>query len=95
MYLSRSCQAEKYQALVEELRESKLQLTLFQLFHNEKNIHAQSDSVRNIQEAAVQQKNSLDVWEQTVKARKKEHGRLNRELQQLEKEIRRVTVNRL
>lgn len=81
-------EAEKYQALVDELRESKLQLTLFQLFHNEKNIDAQSDSVKVIQEATLQQKNSLDVWEQTVKSRKKEHGRLNRELQQLEKEIR-------
>ncbi|KAK9952238.1 hypothetical protein ABG768_018091 [Culter alburnus] len=81
-------EAEKYQALVDELRESKLQLTLFQLFHNEKNIDAQSDSLRDVQEAAAQQKNSMDVWEQTVKARKKEHGRLNRELQQLEKEIR-------
>ncbi|XP_067292986.1 structural maintenance of chromosomes protein 1B [Pseudorasbora parva] len=81
-------EAEKYQTLVDEVRESKLQLTLFQLFHNEKNIDAQSDSLKVIQEAAVQQKNSMDVWEQTVKARKKEHGRLNRELQQLEKEIR-------
>ncbi|XP_067235482.1 structural maintenance of chromosomes protein 1B isoform X1 [Chanodichthys erythropterus] len=81
-------EAEKYQVLVDELRESKLQLTLFQLFHNEKNIDAQSDSLRDVQEAAAQQKNSMDVWEQTVKARKKEHGRLNRELQQLEKEIR-------
>ncbi|ROL51620.1 Structural maintenance of chromosomes protein 1B [Anabarilius grahami] len=81
-------EAEKYQALVDELRESKLQLTLFQLFHNEKNIDAQSDSLIDVQEAAAQQKNSLDIWEHTVKARKKEHGRLNRELQQLEKEIR-------
>lgn len=95
MYLSRSCQAEKYQTLVDELRESKLQLTLFHLFHNEKNINAQSESLRDAQEAAAQQKNSLDVWEQTVKAQKKEHGRLNRELQQLEKEIRRVTGNAL
>lgn len=95
MCLSRSCKAEKYQALLDELRESKLQLTLFQLFHNEKNIDSQSDSLRDVQEAAAQQKNSLDVWEQTVKARKKEHGRLNRELQQLEKEIRRVAGNAL
>ncbi len=88
MYLSRSCQAEKYQALVDEHRENKLQLTLFQLFHNEKKIDTQSESLRDIQDAAAQQKNSLDVYEQTVKAQKKEHGRLNRELQQLEKEIR-------
>lgn len=88
MYLSWSCQAEKYQALVDEHSENKLQLTLFQLFHNEKKIDTQSDSLREMQDAAAQQKNSLDDWEQTMKAQKKEHGRLNRELQQLEKEIR-------
>ncbi|XP_051545769.1 structural maintenance of chromosomes protein 1B [Myxocyprinus asiaticus] len=81
-------EAEKYQALVDELRERKLQLTLFQLFHNEKAIEAQSDTLREKQEAAAQQKSNLDVWEQTVKAQKKEYGRLNRALQQLEKEIR-------
>ncbi|KAL0155629.1 hypothetical protein M9458_049892, partial [Cirrhinus mrigala] len=80
--------AEKYQALVDEHSENKLQLTLFQLFHNEKKIETQSGSLREMQDAAAQQKNSLDDWEQTMKARKKEHGRLNRELQQLEKEIR-------
>uniref|UniRef100_A0A671LYU1 Structural maintenance of chromosomes protein n=1 Tax=Sinocyclocheilus anshuiensis TaxID=1608454 RepID=A0A671LYU1_9TELE len=81
-------EAEKYQALVDEHRENKLQLTLFQLFHNEKKIDAQSESLRDMQDAAAQQKNSLDVYEQTVKAQKKDHGRMNRELQQLEKEIR-------
>ncbi|KAF4095027.1 hypothetical protein G5714_024105 [Onychostoma macrolepis] len=81
-------EAEKYQALVDEHRENKLQLTLFQLFHNEKKIDAQSESLRDMQDAAAQQKSSLDVYEQTVKAQKREHGRLNRELQQLEKEIR-------
>uniref|UniRef100_A0A8C1SLM0 Structural maintenance of chromosomes 1B n=1 Tax=Cyprinus carpio TaxID=7962 RepID=A0A8C1SLM0_CYPCA len=81
-------EAEKYQALVDEHREDKLQLTLFQLFHNEKKIDAQSESLRDMQDAAAQQKNSLDVYEQTVKGQKKEHGRMNRELQQLEKEIR-------
>uniref|UniRef100_A0A673MTU6 Structural maintenance of chromosomes protein 1B-like n=1 Tax=Sinocyclocheilus rhinocerous TaxID=307959 RepID=A0A673MTU6_9TELE len=79
---------DKTEALVDEHRENKLQLTLFQLFHNEKKIDAQSESLRDMQDAAAQQKNSLDVYEQTVKAQKKEHGRMNRELQQLEKEIR-------
>ncbi|KAG1939050.1 structural maintenance of chromosomes protein 1B isoform X2 [Pimephales promelas] len=81
-------EAEKYQTLVDELCESKLQLALFHLFHNEKNINAQSEKLRDVREAAAQQKDILEVWDQTVKAQKKEHGRLNRELQQLEKEIR-------
>lgn len=81
-------EAQRYQSLVDDLRECKLQLTLFQLFHNEKSIDAQSASLGDMQAAAAQQKISLDAWEQTVKTQKKEHGRLNRELQQLEKEIR-------
>jgi len=80
---------------VDELCESKLQLALFHLFHNEKNINAQSEKLRDVREAAAQQKDILEVWDQTVKAQKKEHGRLNRELQQLEKEIRQVTGNAL
>ncbi|XP_073724742.1 structural maintenance of chromosomes protein 1B isoform X3 [Misgurnus anguillicaudatus] len=81
-------EAEKYQAMVDEVREHKLKLMLFQLFHNEKNITAQSASLRDKQVATSQQKKNLDISEQTVKAQKKEHGRLSRDLQLLEKEIR-------
>ncbi|KAI7812085.1 putative structural maintenance of chromosomes protein 1B, partial [Triplophysa rosa] len=81
-------EAEKYQAQVDEVGEQKLQLMLFQLFHNEKKIEAQSESLRDKQMAVSEQKSNLDVWEQSVKAQKKEHGRLTRDLQRLEKEIR-------
>lgn len=73
---------------MDQVREHKLQLMLFQLFHNEKRIEAQSESLRDKQVAVSEQKSNLDVWEQTVKTQKKEHGRLTRDLQRLEKEIR-------
>ncbi|KAL7862605.1 hypothetical protein SRHO_G00115890 [Serrasalmus rhombeus] len=81
-------EAEKYQTLLDELGESKLQLSLFQLYHNEKGIEARSESLREKQEEVAATKSAVGVWEQAVKARKKEHGRLTRELQKLEKEIR-------
>ncbi|TRY54525.1 hypothetical protein DNTS_033392 [Danionella cerebrum] len=81
-------EAENYQSLVDELSEGKLQLTLFQLFYNEKRISLQSESLREMQDAMAQQKSGVDIWEQTLKSHKKEHGRLSRDLQQLEKEIR-------
>lgn len=73
---------------MDEVREHKLQLMLFQLFHNEKKIEALSESLRDKQMAASEQNSNLDIWEQTVKAQKKEHGRLTRDVHRLEKEIR-------
>ncbi|XP_060741245.1 structural maintenance of chromosomes protein 1B [Tachysurus vachellii] len=80
-------EAEKYQALVEQLGESKLHLSLFQLYHNERRINALLEFMREKQEAVTVKKSIVEDWEQSVKAQKKEHGRLNRELQKLEKEI--------
>ncbi|XP_062856849.1 structural maintenance of chromosomes protein 1B [Trichomycterus rosablanca] len=80
-------EAKKYQELVDELSESKLQLSLFQLYHNERSIDTLSESLRDKHGAVAVKKSQLEEWEQAVKAQKKEHGRLNRELQKLEKEI--------
>lgn len=45
------------------------------------------ETLREKQEAVTIKKSVVEEWEQTVKAQKKEHGRLSRELQKLEKEI--------
>ncbi|XP_030637388.1 structural maintenance of chromosomes protein 1B [Chanos chanos] len=81
-------EAMKYQALVDDLEKSKVQLNLFQLYHNQNGIETLLDSLRQKQEVVATKKSTLEIWEQAVKTHKKEHGRLNRELQQLEKEIR-------
>ncbi|KAF4094287.1 hypothetical protein AMELA_G00011810 [Ameiurus melas] len=80
-------EAEKYQALVEQLSESKLQLSLFQLYHKERVVNVLVESLREKQEAVAVKKSVVEEWEQSVKAQKKEHGRLSRELQKVEKEI--------
>lgn len=72
---------------MEQLGESKLHLSLFQLYHNERRINALVEFMREKQEAVTVKKSIVEDWEQSVKAQKKEHGRLNRELQKLEKEI--------
>ncbi|CAB1322747.1 unnamed protein product [Coregonus sp. 'balchen'] len=79
----RTATAEKKQVSSE-----KVELNLFQLYHNQQGLSALSQTLRKRQEAVAGQKTGLEGWEQTVKAQKKEHGRFTRELQQIEKEIR-------
>jgi hypothetical protein len=80
--------------LVDDLNQGRLQLNLFQLYHNQQGLSALSKTLRKRQEAVAGQKTGLNGWEQSIKAQKKEHGRFTRELQQIEKEIRWVGVRR-
>jgi len=81
-------QAQRYQALIDDLHQHRLQLSLAELYHNERGIGAIGDMLRRRQHAAAATNNKLVNWEQMVKAHKKEHGRLSREQQHIEKEIR-------
>ncbi|XP_043980946.1 structural maintenance of chromosomes protein 1B [Gambusia affinis] len=81
-------EAQKYQDLVDDLNQKRLQLSLFELYHNEKGIDAISDTLRGRKEVAAEMNRELGAAEQSVKAHKKEHGRLTREVQHMEKEIR-------
>ncbi|XP_061576288.1 structural maintenance of chromosomes protein 1B [Cololabis saira] len=81
-------EAEKYQALVDDLHHNRLQLSLAELYCNETSIHAVGETLRQRQQAAAAKNNELVGREKTVKALKKEHGRLTREQQLTEKEIR-------
>ncbi|XP_071347064.1 structural maintenance of chromosomes protein 1B isoform X2 [Trachinotus anak] len=81
-------EAQRYQALVDDLHEKRLQLSLAELYHNEKGINALSINLREKQQAAAAKKSKMSNSEQTVKTHKKEHGRLIREQQHIEKEIR-------
>ncbi|XP_008309879.1 structural maintenance of chromosomes protein 1B isoform X2 [Cynoglossus semilaevis] len=80
-------EAQKYQALVDSLQENRLQLSLAELYYNEKHIHSLIDNLEERQQAAATNNNMARTLEQTVKTHKKEHGRLLREQQQVEKEI--------
>ncbi|KAL3061024.1 hypothetical protein OYC64_009272 [Pagothenia borchgrevinki] len=81
-------EAQRYQALVDEIDENRLQLSLAELFHNEKGVRAFSDTLTEKQQVAAAQSNKLMNAEQKFKSFKKEHGRLSREQQQVDKEIR-------
>ncbi|CAJ1056143.1 structural maintenance of chromosomes protein 1B [Xyrichtys novacula] len=80
-------EAQKYQTLIDDLYQNRLQLGLAELYHNEIGIRAQNDALRERQQAADVQNNKLAKADNTVKTFKKEHGRLNREQQHMEKEI--------
>uniref|UniRef100_A0A3Q3T0Y9 Structural maintenance of chromosomes protein n=1 Tax=Mastacembelus armatus TaxID=205130 RepID=A0A3Q3T0Y9_9TELE len=80
-------EAQRYQALVDDLQQNHLQLSLAELYHNEKDINTLSVTLRQKEQAATAVNNKLVNWEQMVKSHKKEHGRLTREQQHIEKEI--------
>lgn len=77
---------------MEDLDQNRLQLSLAELYHNEKGVNALSNILREKQQAVAAMTNTLVKAEQMVKTHKKEHGRLTREQQHVEKEIRCVSV---
>uniref|UniRef100_A0A3B3HWV7 Structural maintenance of chromosomes 1B n=1 Tax=Oryzias latipes TaxID=8090 RepID=A0A3B3HWV7_ORYLA len=81
-------EAQKYQELLDELHENRLQLSLAELYYNEKAINTISDTLSERQNAVAVKKSELANLEQMVKLHKKEHGHLTREQQHTEKEIR-------
>ncbi|XP_041111222.1 structural maintenance of chromosomes protein 1B isoform X2 [Polyodon spathula] len=80
-------EAQKYQTLVEDLNDKKVQLHLCHLYYNEKSIDSLKDSLQEKKGDIAIKKSSLEQSESKVRALKKEHGRLSREQQQIEKEI--------
>ncbi|XP_017285706.1 structural maintenance of chromosomes protein 1B [Kryptolebias marmoratus] len=81
-------EAQKYQALLDDLHQEHLQLSLSELYFNERDVSAISGTLRERQLSAAAKNTELVNWEKTVKAHKKEHGRLTREQQHIDKEIR-------
>ncbi|XP_029103410.1 structural maintenance of chromosomes protein 1B isoform X2 [Scleropages formosus] len=81
-------ETQKYQYLMDDLNQAKLQLTLCQLYHSERGIGVQMESLRRSQVAVAEKSSGVALREQAVKVQKKEHGRLSRSLQQIEKESR-------
>ncbi|TKS73919.1 Structural maintenance of chromosomes protein 1B [Collichthys lucidus] len=81
-------EAQRYQALVDELHQNRLQLYLAKLYYNEKGTGVLSDALREKQQAAAAMNSKLVDGEQIVKTIKKERGRLTREQLHMEKELR-------
>ncbi|XP_034443413.1 structural maintenance of chromosomes protein 1B isoform X1 [Hippoglossus hippoglossus] len=81
-------EAQKYQALVDDLHQNRLQLSLAELYYNERGINTLCDIQKEKQLAAAAKNNKVVSLEHMVKTDKKEQGRLSREQQHTEKEIR-------
>ncbi|XP_038009200.1 structural maintenance of chromosomes protein 1B isoform X2 [Motacilla alba alba] len=80
-------EAEHYQMLIKELDEEKIQLQLFQLYHNEKQISFLKNSLDEKNTEAYIKKEALSTAEDSFKVKKKMFGILNRDQQLMEKEM--------
>ncbi|KAM9578353.1 structural maintenance of chromosomes protein 1B [Guaruba guarouba] len=80
-------EAEHYQALIKELDEEKIELQLFRLYHNEKNIYVLKKSLDEKNMEASLKKQSLSTAEDAFRAKKKRLGVLNRDQQHMEREL--------
>uniref|UniRef100_A0A8B9NHE0 Structural maintenance of chromosomes protein n=1 Tax=Accipiter nisus TaxID=211598 RepID=A0A8B9NHE0_9AVES len=80
-------EAEHYQMLLKELDEERIQLQLFQLYHNEKNIDFVKKRLdENNKETSIKRQ-SLSAAEDAFRAKKKVLGVLNRDQQHMEREM--------
>ncbi|XP_065528914.1 structural maintenance of chromosomes protein 1B isoform X5 [Lathamus discolor] len=80
-------EAEHYQTLIKELDEEKIELQLFRLYHNEKNIYFLKKSLDEKNMEASLKKESLSTAEDAFRAKKKRLGVLNRDQQHMEREL--------
>ncbi|NXQ55534.1 SMC1B protein, partial [Anthoscopus minutus] len=80
-------EAEHYQMLIKELDEERIQLQLFQLYHNEKQINFLKYNLDEKNMEAYIKKESLSTAEDSFKVKKKMLGILNRDQQHMEKEM--------
>uniref|UniRef100_A0A8B9F2Z0 Structural maintenance of chromosomes protein n=1 Tax=Amazona collaria TaxID=241587 RepID=A0A8B9F2Z0_9PSIT len=80
-------EAEHYQTLIKELDEEKINLQLFRLYHNEKNIYFLKKSLDEKNMEASLKKESLSKAEDAFRAKKKNLGVLNRDQQHMEREL--------
>ncbi|KAF4795036.1 Structural maintenance of chromosomes protein 1B [Turdus rufiventris] len=80
-------EAEHYQMLIKDLDEERIQLQLFQLYHNEKQIDFLKHNLDEKNMEAYIKKESLSTAEDSFKVKKKMFGILNRDQQHMEKEM--------
>ncbi|XP_074968670.1 structural maintenance of chromosomes protein 1B [Phalacrocorax aristotelis] len=80
-------EAEHYQMLLKELDEERIQLQLFRLYHNERNIEFRKKCLDEKNMEASIKKDSLSTAEDAFRAKKSMLGVLNRDQQQMEREM--------
>ncbi|XP_009978457.1 PREDICTED: structural maintenance of chromosomes protein 1B [Tauraco erythrolophus] len=80
-------EAEHYQMLINELDEERIQLQLFRLYHNEKNIDFVKKSLDEKNMETSIKKDALSRAEDAFRAKKKVLGALNRDQQHMERDM--------
>ncbi|CAI9721520.1 maintenance of chromosomes 1A-like [Octopus vulgaris] len=80
-------EAERYQKLKEQLVEKQLQLQLFKLFHNEKDIDELNEELNKKNAGLDRELKKRDKIEDEIKEKKKEQGKLSRDLTKIEQNI--------
>ncbi|XP_014216810.1 structural maintenance of chromosomes protein 1A [Copidosoma floridanum] len=83
-------EAERYQRLREEYIEKQVELQLFKLFHNEKEIEKLEVALKKKQHEIEKIEKKREKAEEVLKEKKKEAGKLGRELAKIEQDIREV-----
>ncbi|CAH1638439.1 unnamed protein product [Spodoptera littoralis] len=83
-------EAEKYTRLKEELQEQKIELQLYHLYHNEKEIQSMEEDLQHKQSELTKVEKKRQKLEEVLKEKKKEAGVVQRETAKIEQEIREV-----
>uniref|UniRef100_A0A0B7A500 Structural maintenance of chromosomes protein n=1 Tax=Arion vulgaris TaxID=1028688 RepID=A0A0B7A500_9EUPU len=80
-------EAERYQRLTEQLVEKQLELALFKLFHNERDIEEIADELSKKTRMQEKENKRREKIEAEIKDKKKEQGTTSRELAKLDQQI--------
>lgn len=81
-------EAERYQRLKDELGEKQMEMQLFRLYHNEKEIAEFKKESRRKQADLEKVEKKKEKAEEVLKEKKKEHTRVSREMAKMEQDIR-------
>ncbi|KAF2351102.1 SMCs flexible hinge, partial [Trinorchestia longiramus] len=81
-------EAERYQRLKDELVEKQIELQLFRLYHNEKEMAEHEKEIKRKQADLEKIEKRKEKSEEVLKDKKKELTRVSREMSKLEQEIR-------
>ncbi|KAK3102279.1 hypothetical protein FSP39_010179 [Pinctada imbricata] len=85
-------EAEKYQRLKDQLMEKELELQLFKLFHNERDIDELTEELTRKSQLLDKETRRRDRIEEEIKEKKKEQGKVARELTKIEQSIKEADV---
>ncbi|XP_021341818.1 structural maintenance of chromosomes protein 1A-like [Mizuhopecten yessoensis] len=85
-------EAERYQKLKEQLSEKQMELQLFRLFHNERDIDEMSDELNRKNSLLEKEVRKRERIEEEVKEKKKDQGKITRELTKIEQQLKESEV---